>query len=411
MGAGTAAGAALLLYTGRGFLSTAGFLIAVSIAAVAGGLWVGAPDVSAARAVPSRARWAWAVIAFLVAGAFVLFWNSRPTLRSLAVGGALAVLFVLAEPAYAAGSLIAALDARSRTSRAFAGSAVAALLGGAAGVLLAATMLIPNFAAPGIYFGAAALLVITGTIESTRPARAGGKDGHSMRDAVVIITGVSDRGQVGYAVAERFLAAGARLVITGRSEAVHDAAAGLGEKGTVRAVQADLTSPIEAEHVVQAARDGFGRLDVVINCAGGLRVSKPVADTETEEWRGEVERNAETAFNVCRAALPLLRESHGAIVNFASPAGVRAVANMAAHSAAKAAVVALTRALALEERAHGVRVNAIAPGLIETEQNRRSTTNPERARWVRREDVAEVTLFLASAAAAAITGETIHVTG
>jgi NAD(P)-dependent dehydrogenase (short-subunit alcohol dehydrogenase family) len=116
-------------------------------------------------------------------------------------------------------------------------------------------------------------------------------------------------------------------------------------------------------------------------------------------------------FQVSTAALPLLRRSRGCIVNFASPAGVRAQPQLGAYSAAKAAVVALTRSLAIEEKEHGVRVNAVAPGMIDTEQNRSHVPNPEQVHWVSRDQISAVVLFLCSDAASAITGETIHVLG
>jgi NAD(P)-dependent dehydrogenase (short-subunit alcohol dehydrogenase family) len=87
------------------------------------------------------------------------------------------------------------------------------------------------------------------------------------------------------------------------------------------------------------------------------------------------------------------------------------VPQLGAYAAAKAAVVALTRALALEEREHGVRVNAIAPAMIDTEQNRAQVTDPRAVRWVTREQVAAVTLFLAGPAASGISGEVVRVKG
>jgi NAD(P)-dependent dehydrogenase (short-subunit alcohol dehydrogenase family) len=411
LGAATAAGSALLLYTGRGFLATAGFLLAVSIAAVAAGLWVGAPEGDRARAAPSRRRWLWLVIAFNAAGAFAAVWDGRDALRAHALGGALAVLLILAEPAYAAGSVIAVMDARERWARAFGGMAVPTLIGAAAGVILATTLLIPNFDPPGIFFGAAALLALTGGIESARqPVRSPSAE-DPMRNRAVIVTGVGGRGQVGFAIAEHLLAGGARLVVTGHSAGVNDLAAELSAHGTVVAVEADLTEPADAERVVAAARERFGHLDALINVAGGLGLIRAVAETGNEEWRREIQRNADTAFNMSRAALPLLRESRGAIVNFASPAGARAGKLLAAYSAGKAAVIALTRSLALEERAHGVRVNAIAPGTIDTEQNRHAAEDPDSARYVTREQVAEVALFLISPAASGVSGETIFVLG
>jgi NAD(P)-dependent dehydrogenase (short-subunit alcohol dehydrogenase family) len=410
VGAGTTAGAALLLYTGRGFLATAGFLIAVSIAAVAAGLWVGAPEENV-RAAASRRRWIWTVLAFLAAAVFTTLWSERASVRTLALGGALAVLLILAEPAYASGTLLATLDTRGRAARWGATTAVAALLGGAVGVLAAATLLIPNFDAPGIYYAAAGLLAITGMIESARAFSDPTAGRRTMKERVAIVTGAGDRGQVGFAIAQRFLEAGARLVITGHSARVHDLVGELAERGQVVAVQADLTIAEDAARVVELAKDRYGRLDALINVAGGLTVIRPLADTQPEEWRREVERNADTAFLLSRAALPLLRESRGAIVNFAAPAGERAVRNLGAYSAAKAAVVALTRALALEERVHGVRVNAIAPGLIDTEQNRRSVENPDQTKWVTREEIAEAALFLVGPGASGISGETVHVMG
>jgi NAD(P)-dependent dehydrogenase (short-subunit alcohol dehydrogenase family) len=150
---------------------------------------------------------------------------------------------------------------------------------------------------------------------------------------------------------------------------------------------------------------------VLVNVAGGLSVIKTLADTETEAWRRELQRNAETALVVTRAALPMLREARGAVINFASPAGLRAQPQLGAYSAAKAAVIALTRVLAIEEKDHGVRANAVAPGMIDTEQNRKSVADPGSVKWVSREQIADVVLFLASDASSGITGETIHVLG
>ena len=168
---------------------------------------------------------------------------------------------------------------------------------------------------------------------------------------------------------------------------------------------------VVAGAVVAAAGEHLGRVDVLVNVAGGLSVIKPLAETADDEWTREIDRNARTTFLMCRAALPLLRQSRGAIINFASPAGVRAKASLGAYSAAKAAVVALTRALALEEARNGVRVNAIAPGMIDTAQNVESAREPSAVRWVTRQQIADVVLFLAGDTASGISGETIHVLG
>jgi NAD(P)-dependent dehydrogenase (short-subunit alcohol dehydrogenase family) len=205
------------------------------------------------------------------------------------------------------------------------------------------------------------------------------------------------------------LDAGARVCITDVTPGVNDLAEALG--ADVLGVQADLTDDVAVNNLVEEVRRRFGRLDVVVNVAGGLSVIKPLAETESAEWRRELQRNAETAFAVTRAAIPMLREARGAVINFASPAGLRAQAQLGAYSAAKAAVVAFTRALAIEEKNYGVRVNALAPGMIDTAQNRKSVSNPDGVKWITREQIADVVVFLASEIASGITGETIHVLG
>jgi NAD(P)-dependent dehydrogenase (short-subunit alcohol dehydrogenase family) len=231
-----------------------------------------------------------------------------------------------------------------------------------------------------------------------------------MRDYVVIITGVGDRGQLGFTIAQRFADAGARLVLTSNSPDVGELADEIEiDEAMAFGVTADLTDERAIERLLHAVRERYGRLDVLVNVAGGLGVISTVAETTPEAWLREVERNAGTMLRMSRAALPLLREAGGAIVNFAAPAGVRAVAKLGAYSAAKASVIALTRALALEEKANGVRVNAIAPGFMDTAQNRQSAGDD--AVFVTREDVAAAVLFLASREAHGISGELIHVLG
>jgi NAD(P)-dependent dehydrogenase (short-subunit alcohol dehydrogenase family) len=227
----------------------------------------------------------------------------------------------------------------------------------------------------------------------------------------VLVTGVGAPGQVGFALARAFVAAGARVIAVGIDEKIVETVAQIGDVERIVGHRADLTSADEVGTMLEAVQSRFGRLDAVVNAVGGLSVIKSIADTEPADWRREIQRNSDTVFLVCHAALPLIRASHGSIVNFASPAGIRAQAQLGAYSAAKAAVVALTRALALEEKSNGVRVNAIAPGLIDTEQNRESMKDQEGVRFVSRQQIADVVLFLCSEAGSGVNGETIHVLG
>jgi len=400
IGLAMTAGLALLLYTGGGFLRAAGFLTALVFGTIGIGIWAGDPSRSRPR---RRLRWALSALAFVAAGGFALVWNLSSPLRASTFGAGLGALLILAEPAYAAGTLLAMLTPGGRSG------APLALAGIATGALLATTIVIPQIDAPMVFFAAAAATLIAGLLPAEREDE--DEMNADIRDTAVLITGVSDRGQVGFAVAERFLREGARVLITARRDSVLAIAQELAGLGDVSAVTADLTSDEDVEGLIGAVRERLGGLDAVINVAGGLSVIKALSDTTADEWEAEMSRNAETVLRVSSAALPLLRESGGAIVNFASPAGLRAVRKLGAYSAAKAAVVAMTRALALEEKVNGVRVNAIAPGMIDTEQNRASMDDPESASFVSREAIAEVVLFLASDLSSGISGETIHVMG
>lgn len=414
--AGMVAGA-LLLYMGDRVLASMGFLMALALAGVAAGIWVGASDGPRPGHRRMLGRWGFAVVA-LVLGSFVAtLWLASPALQTSPFGLPLAVVFLLAEPTYALGALIAALASRrlgwhagrgGRRASGGAGVVVPALVGGALGILVASVWLIPMLPPGPVLLGAALLVAVAGSIEM----RASEAKEAGMTERVVIVTGVGARGQLGYAVAEAFVAQGARVLIAARGQDVGERARELGV-GVV-GVAADLADPAGAEEVAATARERWGRLDVLVNLAGGLKTTKSVAETDPAEWRREIDANAGTTFAMTRAALPLLRESGGVVVNFASPAGERAMAGLGAYSAAKAGVIALTRALALEEGPQGVRVNAVAPGMVDTAQNREwageSGRDPVKP-MVRRGQVVDAVLFLASDAASGINGEVIRVLG
>jgi NAD(P)-dependent dehydrogenase (short-subunit alcohol dehydrogenase family) len=412
------AGGALLLYMGERFLSSAGFLLAVGLVSTAAGLFVGAPDgvPPGHRRMPGR--WMFAIAALVLASFVSTVWLSNPDFQTSGFGPPVAVVLLLAGPLYALAALLAALEAR-RGARGWAwerlapvggrgtGVAVPALLGAAAGIVFTANWLIPILPPGPVLVGAAVILAGFGSLEL---AVGDGKE-RAMEERVVVVTGVGGRGQIGYAVAQAFLERGSRVVVAGRSAEVEDRARELGDG--VTSVVADLADPAGAEAVVAAVRERWGRMDVLINVAGGLTVTKRVSDTAPAEWHREMESNVGTVYAVTRASLPLLRESRGSVVNFASPAGERALAGLGAYSAAKAGVIALTRALALEEGEHGVRVNAVSPGLVDTDDNLESmggASAPARP-MVRRDEVVEAVVFLASEAASGVNGEVLRVLG
>ncbi len=399
LGIAVTVGTARLVYAGGGFLGATGVLIALALAALGAGVWGGDPLLDP-KASPRTRAFAYAM-ALAAGAAFAGLWRGAVTDNVISGAGAFGAMLMLAAPGYTAGSLFVALGMR--------GPSIAPLaIGGAAiGVLFASNAFVPLLQPWSALLLAAG---IVGLVAPIAPRFTGQRTGRNAMDGrVVIVTGVGNPGQVGYAVAARLLAAGARVVITSRNSTVQEHATSLGKDDRVIGVEADLTSEDGAQRVVAAARDTFGGLDGLVNVAGGLRVIAAVGETSAEQWQDEHDRNVMTAALMTRAALPLLREARGAVVNFASPAADSAPVNLAAYAAAKAGVATLTRSLAREERDSGVRVNAVAPGLVDTAQNR--SEMPAQERWVTREEIADVVAFLLSDAASGVSGEVVRVLG
>ena len=229
-------------------------------------------------------------------------------------------------------------------------------------------------------------------------------------EKVVVVTGVGRGGQIGHAVATAFGAAGARLVVVDRNAVgVAQIAKELEGQGyQARAAAGDLTHPDVAALVVETALKAYGRLDVVVNVAGGLTTFGPVAGTTAADFDREMAINVKTAFLMSQAAIEALAASAGCIVNFASIAYVQPQSPMAVYTAAKAAVAGFTRSLAHELRDRGVRVNAIAPAMVRTGDNVASAG--AEAHYVEMHHITDGVLFLASPRAAAITGYILPIT-
>ena len=236
-----------------------------------------------------------------------------------------------------------------------------------------------------------------------------------------LVTGAS-RG-IGRQAALTLAAAGATVVLAARSEEdLAEAAAAARQAGAPDALVA-VTDVLDEEAVqaaVATAVDTTGRLDVVVNVAGGQGFTAYVADTRTEGWDKVLGLNLRSVFLGCKAAMAHLPPG-GSIVNVASIAGFTASPGLAAYGAAKAGVIALTRTLAVEAAPHGVRVNCLAPGWVRTELTRRMWSDPETSRalvaqiplgrWADVEELAGPLLLLASDAGSYITGATLVVDG
>lgn len=229
---------------------------------------------------------------------------------------------------------------------------------------------------------------------------------------VALVTGVSHDGQVGQAVAKALAGKGAALAICARTQSNVDARAKeLRQAGArVLPLAANLTDESQVNQLVKRTLDEYKKIDILVNLAGGLTRYKPAVEHSLDDWNHELGNNLLSAFLTSRAVFPHMRDGGGGvIVNFAR-AGL-SQANMVAYNCAKAGVEALTRTLALEGRDFGIRVNAVAPGLVDTASNIAAMKPKDMKRWAKREDIAEAVAFLASDAAAGITGQMIPVTG
>jgi NAD(P)-dependent dehydrogenase (short-subunit alcohol dehydrogenase family) len=228
----------------------------------------------------------------------------------------------------------------------------------------------------------------------------------------VVLTGVGRPGQVGEAVAQAFAERGARLLLVAHrmDEARARADALVAQGHHAAAFAADLTDMDAVTSLAGAVRhQADGQLHALVHIAGGFSMSGPVAESDPAEWTRLFAINGTTTYLVARAFIPLLRATRGSLTCFASEVVLPGAPakNRAAYTAAKSAVVALVRAVAEEERANGVRANAVAPSTIYTADN--VAAMGEKTAMVSREAVADVVCWLASDAARAVSGQIVAV--
>ncbi len=243
-------------------------------------------------------------------------------------------------------------------------------------------------------------------------------------DKVAIVTGASSG--IGRAAALAFAQAGASVVAVGRNRA--DLEAVVAESGQARksaiAVVADITAADAPADIVDRAVARFEAIDVLVNAAGIIATATTDA-TSDELWDSMMGINVRAPFRLMRAAFPHLKERRGAVVNVSSVNGRRVFPNLAAYNTSKGALDHLTRCAAIDWAPHGVRVNAVNPGVTVTNLHRRGGMNEDNyAAFLTRakethplgrpgqaSEIASLILFLASDQAAWVTGETIAIDG
>jgi NAD(P)-dependent dehydrogenase (short-subunit alcohol dehydrogenase family) len=229
------------------------------------------------------------------------------------------------------------------------------------------------------------------------------------RNKVVLVTGVGRAGQIGNAVALAFGKAGAKIVAcdqnaVGVAERVREFAA---QGVDARPCAGDLTQPDIAALAVEVALKHYGRLDVVVNVAGGLTTYGPIGNVTVQAIDREIAINLKTTVLVSQAAITALTQSRGCIINFSSIAYFTPQAPMAVYSAAKAAVAGFTRGLALELSDRQIRVNAVAPAMVRTMDNVAAAGDTE-AQYVEMQEITDGVMSLASPSSS-LTGQILPI--
>lgn len=242
----------------------------------------------------------------------------------------------------------------------------------------------------------------------------------SLEGRVSVITGGG--GGIGLAVARSFAEAGAVVVLSDvRADAAQAAASGLRDAGwRAVAVGADVTVRRDVESLVAKVLGDFGGIDIFVNNAGIMGPTAPLWEVSDESWKRVLEVDLSSVFLCCRTVIPHMRaRGHGAIVNVASIAGKEGTPLLAPYSVAKAGIIALTKALGKEVILDGVRVNCVAPAVIDTPLLEQLAPDAVRTmlgkapmgRFGTAEEVAAVVHFLASDEASFVTAQCYDASG
>ena len=239
---------------------------------------------------------------------------------------------------------------------------------------------------------------------------------------VAVVTG--GNAGIGEAIAKRFADEGASVVVTGRRQQELDRVASVIRlnKGKVLAVAGSVTDEVHVQDVVRRALDSFGKIDVLVNNAGIGEFGKRLHETDDIVWAKVLDVNLSGVFRMTRAVIrQMQKQGRGSIINISSIASLVGLSGLAAYTASKGGLDALTRALAVEYAKEGIRCNVVNPGLIDTPMAAPLMANPDMLQpilaqyAIRRPgtpaEVANMVLYLASDEAGWVTGATFPIDG
>lgn len=247
----------------------------------------------------------------------------------------------------------------------------------------------------------------------------------SLEGRTALITGAGSPTGIGFASARMLAALGARVAVTSTTDRIHQRVSELRSQGfEAFGTFGDLTDEQTVERITDQSLSALGSVDILVNNAGMTSVSQPGDDEAGDveglpysQWRASIERNLDTAFLMSRAVIPHMRQAGwGRIISVGSVTGpVMAMRQDPAYAASKAAIVGLTKSLAVDNAGHGITANVVAPGWIETGSQTVNERSEGLATPIGRsatpDEVASAVAWLATPGAAYTTGQCVIVDG
>lgn len=224
-----------------------------------------------------------------------------------------------------------------------------------------------------------------------------------------IVTGST--GALGNVIVRRFLDEGMKVVGSYRNP---KELARLPDpiRASISLVEADVTIETDVQRMFESAVKTMGRVDILVNTVGGFLPRKLIPDLSLEEWDRMMSMNLKSTFLCSREALRRMKEQqYGRIVNISAKTGLYPSPGRAAYAISKAAVSLFTEIAAQEQKGNGITVNAIAPSIIDTTENRRSMPDEDYKQWVKPQHIADIICYLCSEEANNVSGTTIRAFG